>query len=394
MSGRSWPTRSVVVGHLIRRCGALVVLIPLVLIGLTASAAASGARASAASPALDLPSPSLPVTALPTSLPSLPVTVPTAPTLPLPTPTAIPSPTATASPTPGSPAGAGLTSSSGPPGSSITTRPESVSVGSGRPVGDGANGIVIPSVTLPGGALGIGVLVAIASLPFLLGVGLLLLGRVWGETRRLRNVRLRMALAAELDLKPRELAHLNTQKLMRLRDQIAFDELTGVLRRVAGIASLDREIARARRLKTTLVAAFIDLDGLKRVNDSRGHAAGDSLIRGVAQLLQRGLRRDDLLFRYGGDEFVCVLPGSTLDGCEAKLRELRARAVKNSMSFSFGVTELGDRDDLVSFLGRADQFLYNQRSKREQELTGVAVVLPLGGRTDATQRTARARRAE
>ena len=59
-----------------------------------------------------------------------------------------------------------------------------------------------------------------------------------------------------------------------------------------------------------------------------------------------------------------------------------------------GVTELDDRDDLVSFLGRADQFLYNQRSKREQELTGVAVVLPLGGRTDATQRAARARRAE
>jgi diguanylate cyclase (GGDEF)-like protein len=225
--------------------------------------------------------------------------------------------------------------------------------------------------------LGAGLVVAIATLPFLLGLGLLLLGRVWGEARRLRNGRLRMAMAAELDLKPRELAHLNTEKLMRLRDQIAFDELTGVLRRVAGIASLDREIARARRSKTSLVAAFIDLDGLKHLNDSRGHVAGDALIRGVAQLLQRGLRRDDLVFRYGGDEFVCVLPGSSREPVEAKLRELREKAVKSLMSFSFGVAELGDEDDLVSFLGRADQSLYNQRARWEQEMTGRPVVLPL-----------------
>jgi diguanylate cyclase (GGDEF)-like protein len=256
-------------------------------------------------------------------------------------------------------------------------------VSSRQPGGGGEDGshdsrIVLPSVTLPGGALGAALVVAIATLPFLLGLGLLLLGRVWGETRRLSSGRLRMALAAELDLKPRELANLNTEKLLKLRDQIAFDEVTGVLRRVAGIAALDREIARARRARVGLVAAFIDLDNLKRVNDSRGHAAGDAHLRGVAQLLQRGLRRDDLVFRYGGDEFVCALPGSTLEDGDSKLRELRAKAVKNSMPFSFGVAELLDA----------------QRSRREQELTGAPLILPLGAEAGAPSRSSpRPRRA-
>ena len=119
------------------------------------------------------------------------------------------------------------------------------------------------------------------------------------------------------------------------------------------------------------------------MNDSRGHATGDAHLRGVAQLLQRGLRRDDLVFRYGGDEFVCALPGSTLEDGESKLRELRAKAVKNSLPFSFGVAELLDTDDLVSFLGRADQLLYNQRSRREQELFGAPLILPLGAEAGA-----------
>jgi PleD family two-component response regulator len=106
------------------------------------------------------------------------------------------------------------------------------------------------------------------------------------------------------------------------------------------------------------------------------------------------LRRDDLVFRYGGDEFVCALPGSTLEDGDSKLRELRAKAVKNSMPFSFGVAELLDADDLVSFLGRADQLLYSQRSRREQELTGAPLILPLGAEAGAPSRSSpRPRRA-
>jgi diguanylate cyclase (GGDEF)-like protein len=231
-------------------------------------------------------------------------------------------------------------------------------------------------ITLPAGPLGVTLAVAIAVLPLLLALGLLLLGRIWGEARRLRSARLRLALAAELELKPRELAQLSPAGLLKLRDQVAFDELTGVLRRAAGIASVEREIARARRARTPLVAAFVDVDGLKRVNDRQGHATGDRLLRAVADLLSQGLRRQDLVFRYGGDEFVCLLPGIELETAEAKLRDLRTRSIEGSMAFSFGATSLRDEDDLVTFMGRADQELYNSRSKRSQEVSA-GTVIPL-----------------
>jgi diguanylate cyclase len=247
-------------------------------------------------------------------------------------------------------------------------------------------------VTLPAGPLGVTLAVAIAVLPLLLAMGLLLLGRIWGEARRLRSARLRFALAAELELKPRELAQLSPQGLLKLRDQVAFDELTGVLRRAAGIAAVEREIARARRAGTPLVAAFVDVDGLKRINDTRGHTTGDQALRWVADLLSNGLRRQDLVFRYGGDEFVCLLPEIDLDTAEAKLRDLRTRAVETSMPFSFGATSLRDEDDLVSFLGRADQVLYDSRAQRSDEVSAGTVIplLPPDGRGTGRRRPRRA----
>ena len=79
-------------------------------------------------------------------------------------------------------------------------------------------------------------------------------------------------LAADLGLHPRDLASMSTRSLFDLREKSAFDELTGVLRRAAGVAAAEREMARARRHSTPLTVAFIDVDGLKEANDARGHA--------------------------------------------------------------------------------------------------------------------------
>ena len=103
------------------------------------------------------------------------------------------------------------------------------------------------------------------------------------------------------------------------------DALTGVLNHGAMQIRVREEIARARRDDTPLGAVILDLDDFKGVNDSRGHAAGDELLRRVARALQNELRPYDQVARYGGDEFVLLLPGSDEAMTDARRRALPRR---------------------------------------------------------------------
>jgi diguanylate cyclase (GGDEF)-like protein len=157
----------------------------------------------------------------------------------------------------------------------------------------------------------------------------------------------------------RRLAAHDRRLAARDRELAGLDGLTGALRRERGVMDLQREIDRARRSDGRLVLAFVDVDGLKAINDHHGHAAGDQLLRDVAAALLNGLRSYDLVVRHGGDEFVCALPGTNLDGAKRRFAEVATKlAEKNRRaSVSTGLAELADPDTLEELIARADAAL-------------------------------------
>ena len=165
---------------------------------------------------------------------------------------------------------------------------------------------------------------------------------------------------AELD---RDTAQSDRGASARERADSSRDDLTGAYHRGAGFVELEREIARARRGQQPLVLAFIDVDGLKRVNDSFGHAAGDRLLVEVVRSVRSVLRSYDLVIRYGGDEFVCVISGLSLAAATERLALVNhalAQAPEHG-SVTVGLADLQPVDSIEDLIGRADAALYHQR---------------------------------
>ena len=121
-----------------------------------------------------------------------------------------------------------------------------------------------------------------------------------------------------------------------LRQQATRDELTGLFNRRHLNDTLPAMWALARRDGRPLAAVIIDLDHFKRVNDERGHDAGDRLLAGFGRLLASGLRKSDVACRYGGEEFLVFLPDCNLAEAHAKAETIRAAVAGTSMS-------IGDR---------------------------------------------------
>jgi diguanylate cyclase (GGDEF)-like protein len=123
-----------------------------------------------------------------------------------------------------------------------------------------------------------------------------------------------------------------------------------------------------RRAEQPLTFVFVDVDGLKMVNDERGHVAGDALLRMVAQQIRARLRNYDLLVRYGGDEFVCLLSNTNARDARSRFDSVRAALADGPHpgSVSVGVSELRLADTAETALARADAAMYRSREDRGQ----------------------------
>ena len=178
-----------------------------------------------------------------------------------------------------------------------------------------------------------------------------------------RLIAARDRAAAALD---RHQAALDRHLAEAVLRRIYRDQLTGALQRDVGRDRIAEEIDRAHRAQHELTLAFLDVVGLKQVNDQHGHAAGDHLLKMVGQALRAGLRSYDVVVRYGGDEFVTALP--TAGRAEARRRfsevsETLAR-LHPGAEVSVGLAVLVEDDTVDALIARADQDLYASRRKQ------------------------------
>ena len=161
------------------------------------------------------------------------------------------------------------------------------------------------------------------------------------------------------------------QAYARIEELAQFDELTGALNRRMIMLALDEEIARAQRNETSCSVALIDLDHFKRVNDQYGHPVGDEALRTFAITVFANIRSVDKLGRYGGEEFLLVLPDTEPDAARRMLERLCAiiadldwTAMSSGMTvtMSGGITALGASDSADAALARADAALYRAKA--------------------------------
>ena len=180
-----------------------------------------------------------------------------------------------------------------------------------------------------------------------------------------------IALAcAALALRSSRRARRREREFVAISAAAQTDPLTGILNRRGFMDAAERELARASRYDRPFVLAYVDVRGLKAVNDTEGHLVGDELIKAVAGLMKESARADDVVGRIGGDEFALLLGEQTADGAEPVVRRIRAHVeerraameIRVPWELTIGIAAFPhDGTTLEELLGIADRRLYEQR---------------------------------
>ncbi len=178
-------------------------------------------------------------------------------------------------------------------------------------------------------------------------------------------------IAATAAAAPMALALRSLRVVQDLQQQGSMDQLTGCLNRATGVMELQGELRRARRSRRPISIMMIDIDNFKSVNDMHGHLAGDAVLGKVGELAGQALRTTDVRCRFGGDEFLLILPETALPGAERAATKLQAamttinvgtdeHARRTTISIGIAQAERGELD-VSSLIGRADAALYRAK---------------------------------
>jgi len=157
------------------------------------------------------------------------------------------------------------------------------------------------------------------------------------------------------------------EELSQLSEKVSIDQLTGVLNRRGLDEAMVREIARAQRGGVQLCVALLDIDNFKSLNDNYGHHVGDSALQHLVKVIKETIRPTDIVTRFGGEEFVILLPDTGLDQAVAIIARLQRMLTKQFflgnnerllITFSGGISLFKQDEEQAAVLNRADQAMY------------------------------------
>ena len=149
-----------------------------------------------------------------------------------------------------------------------------------------------------------------------------------------------------------------------LKKQSITDQLTKLYNRKYFDEVVEKEMQRTTRYGTPLSIIIADIDFFKKVNDTYGHIAGDNILADFASLIIDNIRSTDMAFRYGGEEFVILLPNTTSEDAKKLAKKLRTIVKKHtfenpkSITCSYGITQYKPKESIEVFFKKADDALY------------------------------------
>jgi diguanylate cyclase (GGDEF)-like protein len=169
----------------------------------------------------------------------------------------------------------------------------------------------------------------------------------------------RAASDRERAARDRQLAAEDRAHATAEREADEIDTVTGARRRAPGLGDIRRQIDRAHGEDRRLIAAYVDVDGLKATNDSKGHHAGDSMLKHIVSVIQTHLRSDGQVTRLSGDEFICTISDATIESVRERFDQItqELNVTPDNGSITVGFAQLAPGDSPMALIDRADSDL-------------------------------------